>query len=242
MSPPRRGGVLAETRVFLAGRGWRDSLYAVARLAAYKRGRLVVIKAQLAGPPLDAGSDGLVFRQARAEDLDALETLVPCQRADRLRAFSMQGHWLHVARDGDRLVGFRHVSPDLSPRGILAAVVPMRADQVYTHDLFIHPDYRNRNVGRRLAVAQDRHLAALGFNEMLSAVDLDNVASLRMSFRKGSRPVCVVSYRRILLYRRCAVSPTLPPAVQAILDEVGAEEARHAPPESPEPDAGVLPR
>ena len=31
---------------------------------------------------------------------------------------------------GDRIVGFRHVSPDLSPRGVLAAVVPMRPDQV----------------------------------------------------------------------------------------------------------------
>lgn len=238
--PPRRGGVLAETRSFLAGRRWRDSLSALIGLAAYKRGRIVVIEAQLAGPPFDPGSDGLVFRPAGAEDLDALESLAFAHRARRLRAFIGQGHWLHVARDGDRIVGFRHVSPDLSPRGVLAAVVPMRPDQVYTHDLLVHPDYRNRNVGRRLAVAQDRHLAALGFKEMLSAVDLENLASLRMSFRKGSRPVCVVSYRRMLLYRRCAVSPTLPPAVRAILDEVEAEAAQPGPPASP--GAGAPPR
>ena len=224
-------GLLAATRSYLAPRGLSGILRAAIRMTLYGRAHLIVIRSALAGPPFEPGSDGLVFRQATADDLAALETLAPHHRADRLRACVAEaGEWLHVARDGDRIVGFRRVSRGISPRGVLATVLRPTPDQVYTQDLFVHPDYRNRSVGRRISLAQDRQLAAVGFKEMLSSVDADNLASLRMSFRKGSRPVCVVSYFRLLFYRRLVVSRTLPHDVQRLLDEVVADQVRQGPP------------
>jgi GNAT superfamily N-acetyltransferase len=221
------GGVLNEMPRFLARHGLRKTLRAVGRRMVYARTRVVIINSTLAGPPFDPGADGLVFREATADDLAALDTLAPFHQADQLRAFVEEdGERLHIARDGGRIVGFRRVSRNLSQRGILARVLHLTPEQVVTADLFVHPDYRNRNVGRRLALAQDRALAGCGFKEMLSGVDIDNVASLRMSFRKGSRPVCVVSYHRLLFYQRCDVSRSLPPEVQRILDEVVSGESR----------------
>src|SRR5262245_59440334 len=214
---------------FLARHGLRETL----RRMVYRHRGVVIIKATLAGPPFDPGADGLVFREATADDLAALGTLAPFHGADQLRAFVKEdGERLHIARDGGRIVGFRRVSRTLSQRWFLARVLHLTPEQVWTKDLFVHPDYRNRNVGRRLALAQDRALAGCGFKEMLSSVDIDNVASLRMSFRKGSRPVCVVSYHRLLFYQRCDVSRSLPPEVRTILNEVVSGESRRGEPDT----------
>lgn len=193
--------------------GLSAAVRAVWRLHIYGRRRIVILATGLAGPPPDPPPDGITIRAATADDLAALPTL---------RAFVRDGQWLHVARDGDRIVGFRRVARSFPARNMLSAVAPPEPHRVFTQETFVHPDYRRHGLGVRLSVAQDRHLSGVaGAREIVTAVDAHNVASLRMNFRKGARPICFVESFRCLFYHRYTVSRTMPPDVQQLMDEAG---------------------
>ena len=193
--------------------GARATIGAVWRLHVYSRRRIVILSVRLAGPPPDLPPEGITFRPATEDDLAALPML---------QAFVADGQWLHVARDGDRIVGFRRVARGFPPRSGLSHVIPPEPHRLFTQETFVRPDYRGQGLGFRLSTAQDRHLARIaGAREIVTAVDADNVASLRMNFRKGARPICFVDSFRCLLYRRSTVSPTLPIDVQELMCEAG---------------------
>lgn len=182
---------------------------------------MVIVEYLFTGRALEPGSDSITFGRAAAKDLAALPLLAR-RRAARILPLLEQGNcWLHVARDGDRLVGYRFATQGYWGHGVLAKVIRPADDQVYIEDIFVHPDYRGRNIAGRLVVAQNVDLMAFGIRGALGSVSVDNSASLRMR-RGGARPILFLDSRRRLFYHRCTVSPTMPPDIQRILDEVGS--------------------
>ena len=70
----------------------------------------MVIEYIFAGRALEPQSDGITFGRATAKDLAELPSLAR-RRAARIVPLIERGDcWLHVARDGDRLVGYRFAS------------------------------------------------------------------------------------------------------------------------------------
>jgi GNAT superfamily N-acetyltransferase len=201
---------LVRAWAFLRLHGLRATLRAIWRLHVYGRRRFVVLATSIPGFP-GSEANGIVFGPATAADL---------ARLPALRTFVEAGEWVHVARHGDRIVGFRRMARSFPPRGGLSGLVPPDARRLFTLETFVHPAYRQRGLGLRLSAAQDRHLAeATGAREIVTAVDADNLASLRMNFRKGARPVCFVEAVRLLLYSRYRVSARVPRDVEHILDD-----------------------
>ena len=195
--------------------GIRATIRAVWRLYVYSRRRIVILTADLAGPPPDPPPDGITFRRATEDDLAALPTL---------RAFVSEAQWLHVARDGDWIVAFRRVARSFPHGSGLSEIIPPQPNRIFTQETFVRPDYRGQSLGFRLSIAQDRYLAQVaGAREIVTAVDADNVPSLRMNLRKGARPLCFVESFRCLLYHRTTASPTMPPEVQHLMREVTGE-------------------
>lgn len=213
----RAGPLLAAWEAFrrhglqgVAGRVWRRYVHG--------DDRIIVFVVPLDGRPFDPGPDGIAFRPATAEDVAALPSVDP-DAAPRIQALLRRGDcWLHVARDGGRLVGYRFATRGYWGHGVLASIIEVGADQVYADGVFVHPDYRGRRIGNRLIAAQNVDLFSLGIRGFIGAVWADNVASLRL--QRGSRPVFFVESSRRLFRHRCTVSPTMPPEIQRILDAV----------------------
>jgi GNAT superfamily N-acetyltransferase len=214
-------GALSIVRELVRGRGFRFTLRRAWGLYAWGEDRVVIVEHLFTGRALEPGSDSITFGRAAAKDLAELPLLAR-RRAARILPLLEQGNcWLHVARDGDRLVGYRFATQGYWGHGVLAKVIRPAADQVYIEDIFVHPDYRGRNIAGRLVVAQNFDLMAFGIRGALGSVSVDNIASLRMR-RDGARPILFLDSRRRLFYHRCTVSPTMPPDIQRILDEVGS--------------------
>lgn len=196
---------------FLVRRAWRRY--------AWGRDRLVVLVGPLARTAPVA--ERITFGPATAADLDALDSL--SRRATWIRTLLAEGEgWLHVARDGERLVGYRFATRGIPGAGILARAVRLERHQAYVEDILVDPAYRRRDIGHGLVVSQNAHLLDLGFREFVAAVALENVASLRLTMLGGARPVLFVDSRRRLLVRRLTLSPALPAAVQRLADDLAA--------------------
>lgn len=190
--------------------GFQATLHAVWRLHVYGRQRVVILAARLADDALDLAPAGIVFRLAIDDDLAALPAL---------RVYADDGEWVHVARDGDRVVAFRRAARDF-PAGMLAAVIQPAAGRLFTRETFVAADRRHRGLGIRLSVAADRDLVRRAkAREIITAVDASNFPALRMFLRKGARPIAFVDAFRCLRYHRYTVSTAMPPDVQSVVDE-----------------------
>lgn len=219
----RRGCLARDAWTELRRHGFRSLLRRAWRRYVFGQDRVVVLAGAFTARVLvEPGSDGITFGRATEKDLAALSMLAR-GRAARIQNLLGQGDcWLHVARDGGRLVGYRFATRGYWGYGVLAKIIRVRADQVYIEDLFVHPDYRGRNVGLRLVACQNLNLMTLGFREDIAAVSATNVASLRLAFRLGWRPVFYVDSSRWLFYHRSTVSTALPPEIRWMVDEVGS--------------------
>lgn len=187
------------------------------RRRLYSARRFVVIRTPLGGPPVADHIGDVVFRRADSIDLDRLDTLETYGRGSTQRAYVTKGHdTLFVACHGDRIVATRRCSPEI--RDPLAAkVVELGAGQIWGADIFCLPEYRSAGLGSRLVLFADRQLASQRYTEVLAAVEADNIASLRLSLRKGSQFAYYVSYFRLLRYERLRVHEELPRCLQARL-------------------------
>ena len=91
-----------------------------------------------------------------AKDLAELPLLAR-RRAARIVPLIERGDcWLHVARDGDRLVGYRFATRGYWGHGVLARFIRPAPDQVYIEDVFVNPDAWGRGIGKAIFA----HLAA----------------------------------------------------------------------------------
>jgi hypothetical protein len=77
----------------------------------------------------------------------------------------------------------------------------------------------------------------------VSLIRASNIASLRMSFRTGTRPIHYVKFSQFLFRRRYRVSRELPPKAAAVLERITSVPGpRHRPPVAPPPDPLTKPR
>lgn len=208
MRDPRRIGATL-------GKAWR--------LYGWGEDRVVVFEYIFAGAgsAFEPQPDGITLGPATTKDLAELSALDSRGAPRILSIIEQDDGWLHVARDGERLVGYRFATRRYWGYGVRTKVIRPAADQVYIDGIFVHPDYRGRDIAGRLVVAQNHDLIASGIRGALGSVSVDNVASLRHR-RTGSRPILFLDSRRRLFYHRWSVSPTMPPDIQRILDEVGS--------------------
>ena len=212
----RRGGLLLAAWDTLRHRGLRRVVRRVWRRYVYGDDRVIVFVVPITGRAFDPGPDGMTFGPATARDIAALPSLNR-DEGRRIQTLLQQGAcWLHVARDGDRLAGYRFATRGYWGHGVLARIIEVGADHVYMDGVFVHPDYRGRHIGNRLIASQNVDLLALGFRGYVGAVWAENVASLRL--QRGSRPVLFVESSRRLFRHRCTISRTMPPDIQRILD------------------------
>lgn len=220
-------------------RGFRATFDALIRTLRYNRGRWVVTEKILPGPPIElAPDDAIVVRRATDDDLQCLDSLRPHRNPDTLRArVRHDGCILCVARDGDRIVAFRLATPQLTPylRFLgLDRFLRLGEDDLFVQEIFTHPDYRKRGIALRLSLVSEQLFAELGYRRYVTLTRPNNVASLRLAFRRGSRPILYVRHAQFLFYRRFEVSEELPPKVAELFavpqGEEGGEPDRAAPP------------
>jgi GNAT superfamily N-acetyltransferase len=219
----RARDLAAEFRRSTATRGLGFTLQRVWQTYVFSVQRFAIFRNALAGPPPEQDTDGIDFHPFRAQDVHLLNGFEPHRRASELQAHLDDGRWLDLALDGDRPVAYRVVAPVGPRHPPLALVVKLEPGQVWVVDLFCLPDYRAHGIGTRLAIAMDRRLAALGYREVLLANSLENVATIRLSGRKGNQPLFWCSYRRILFFSRCKISTDL--------TKIATAESRGRPPE-----------
>jgi hypothetical protein len=178
----------------------------------------VVVRTALAGPPVPDRVGDIVFRLATPADLDALGQLDRYGRGRVQRSHVEKDRdWLFVARHGDRIVATRRYSRNVPAHGVMSRVVRLQPGQVWSSDAFCLHEYRNQGLNRRFGHYTMRFLAALGYTEQIGSIAATNIASLRSSRRRGSRPLYYVSYVRCLFYTRLRMSTELPAELEARL-------------------------
>lgn len=204
--------------------GVRALLSAGVQRFLFARRNWIVNECRLPGAPPEPDPGGIVYRRATEDDVPSLAALLPHHRPDDLRDWLRDPAWhVHVGSDGGRIVAFRLAGPDPARRLPIARLLPLERElelgerDIFVYETFSHPDYRNRGVGRRMALASDQLLADEGFRRQMTLIRVDNVPSLHMSFRKGTRPILHVSYVRVLFYSRFGVSRELPTEVRRVL-------------------------
>lgn len=173
----------------------------------------VIFRADLAGPPADPGSDGIVFRPYRPEDAHLLAAFEPYRRATELRNRVAEGFWLDLALDGERPVAFRWARITGPKYGPLARLIHLEPGQIWPN-VFCMPEYRGRGIAKRLGLLMNRRLGALGYREEVSAIRLDNAASIRSTLDQGDEPVRIISYFRLLWWARYRISTDLSPVYE----------------------------
>jgi GNAT superfamily N-acetyltransferase len=177
----------------------------------YRSHRFVVVRTELAGAPVPDHIADIVFRPAIPADLDRLGEL---ERSNR-KYVTNEDDVLFVACHGDRIVATRRYSRSLpgasrDGHGLMPRVLALRPGQIWTADAYFSPEYRNRGINYHFGRFTMRCLASIGYTEQIGTIALSNIAALRSSTRRGARPICYVSYTRVLFYERLRVS-THPP-------------------------------
>jgi GNAT superfamily N-acetyltransferase len=189
------------------------------RRYGFGRDGFVILVAPLRAHVGTSLPNGMTVAAATPTDLRALASLA--SDAKRIQAvLDGGGGWLHVARDGDRLIGYRLATREFHGFGILANVMRLEPGQVYIDHIFVHPDYRRQHVGRQLMAVQNADLLRLGIREYVAATRADNVPSLRLTLQGGGRPLLFVDSVRRFFYHRRHVSRTMPRGVRRLIDEV----------------------
>lgn len=195
-----------ESWSYLRSRGVRKTCSRFLEAYVFAMEEWAVLRNDLAGPPLEAVADGVVFRPFAPGDDHFLCAFEPWHLASELRAQLGDGCWLDFAFDGDRPVAYRVVSPTGPRRQPLGTMITLKPAQLWVVNLFCLPEYRARGIGRRLSVAMDRRLSTIGYREILMANRLDNVPTVRLSLTKGNELLFWFSYLRVLFYSRYRVS------------------------------------
>lgn len=208
-STAHRPGSVSRAWTALRDRGVGGALRAV-HGRCVSRSRFHITRCPMAGPPVDDGDGSVAFRLATPADRSGLEALERYGRgAGHLRHVAEDRDWLFLACDGDRIVAtLRYGRVIRDP--LAARLVQLGPTEVWTGDIFCVPEYRNRGIGRHLTRFVWRFLAARGYTHVRGAIDVGNVASLRMCLHAGCEVSCLVSYWRVLCYERLRISSASP--------------------------------
>jgi len=75
------------------------------------------------------------------------------------------------------------------------------------------PRDRCKRIAEHLSLFGERHLASLGYTDLVGTITADNAASLKMHRRKGVRFSHHVSYSRLLFRERLRVTEDVPDLV-----------------------------
>jgi GNAT superfamily N-acetyltransferase len=206
-----------------AGAGMKQAVVAAVRAAVgryvYRTRTFVVVRTELAGPPVPDRLGDIVFRPATPADLDNLHDL---QRSTR-RYVEEHGDVLFVACHGDRIVATRryaHAVPTAARdgHGLIPRILRLEPGQIWTADAFLLPEYRNRGINARFGLYTMRLLASRGYREQIGTMDADNIAALRSSRHRGARVMYYVAYTRVFFHERLRVSTQLPASLAAKLE------------------------
>jgi GNAT superfamily N-acetyltransferase len=192
---------------YLRRRGVKASTRAFVERYVYRAYTGVVVAVDIAGPPAPDRLGDIVFRQATPADLARLDDLDRYGRGTALRAeVAHNGDWLFIACHGDRIVATRRCSRVVPVHSLMSRVVRLEEGQIWGADVFCVPEYRNRGIGRHLALFGERVLATLGYRQLLGAIATTNTAAVRMHEGIGRQPVRYVSYFRLFFYERLRVT------------------------------------
>jgi GNAT superfamily N-acetyltransferase len=192
---------------YLRRRGPRATIRALAERYVFRSYAAVVVATDISGPPITERLGDIVFRLATPDDLASLGELDRRGRGAALQEeIADSGDWLFVACHGQRIVAIRRCSRAVPEHSLISRVVELKAGQVWGADIYCVPEYRNRGIGGHLALFGERYLASLGYRQLFGVIAVGNAASIRMHSRVGKKPVCRVSYLRLLFYERLHIS------------------------------------
>jgi GNAT superfamily N-acetyltransferase len=183
-------------------------LRVLVRRYVYRAQRFVVVRSDLAGPPVPDRVGDVVLRPATPCDLGRLDELEPYGRGARQRRYVEEDKdWLFVACDGERIVATSRTCRALPPasrdgRGLMPRVLQLGPGEVWAGDVFCVPEYRNRGIGGQLELFGDRWLASLGYTTRFGSIEITNTIAARMHSRIGKQPALYVSYSRLLFFER----------------------------------------
>jgi hypothetical protein len=95
----------------------------------------------------------------------------------------------------------------------------LKPTQVWSADVWLLPEYRQRGINQPFASFTMRFLASLEYTEQLAAVTLPNLPSLRSSAPRGAKRLSYISCMRLFFYERLRISTELPRWLRAALKE-----------------------
>lgn len=152
-----------ETLRLLRGRGITSAVRRLGRACLYDRRRILLTRHSLtsiAQHPLKEG--GFQFRLATPVDANTMRSFRLLSSAT-VKAWLSPGHFLMLALYEGRPVAYRCLST-VAPWSV-RDILSLGPDQLFTLDLFTHPDFRRRGITRQLKIAQAREVVARGFRE-----------------------------------------------------------------------------
>jgi GNAT superfamily N-acetyltransferase len=200
-----------QARRSLRDRGLMGAVRAFIRRYVFGSQKFVVVRSDLAGPPVPDHVGGVVFRPATPSDLDRLDEFERYGRGSRQRRYVEEDRdWFFVACDGERIVATSRTcralpSASRDGHGLMPRVLRLGPGEVWAGDVFCLPEYRNGGIGGQLELFGDRWLAALGYTTRFGSIELTNTIAARMHSRVGKQPVLDVSYSRLLFFERLVV-------------------------------------
>ncbi|MFN2433325.1 MAG: N-acetyltransferase family protein [Gemmatimonadota bacterium] len=173
----------------------------------YRRGRLLVVRQELARVRECAPPPGIEIRPLREHEWPAFRALTTQRRWERFRIALESGRTCLVAWRGPEPVGYTWISATISPE-IEMHPLPLPPDGAYLWDLYVLPAERNGGVGSALVSARLAYARARGFRtgwRLISPRNRPSLRTLEKTSGSGTRIVGELSYHKLLSHVRAKV-------------------------------------
>lgn len=121
----------------------------------------------------------------------------PSEIVDRLNV----GQWCFVARHDGKLISASWAAIHMARSDYLNREIQLGQDEVYVYGLFTKPDFRGFSVSPTINVAMMRYFRDTGYRRMICWVLPENNPSLKALQKVGFRPLGIMGYVKIGLWR-----------------------------------------
>jgi len=152
----------------------------------------------------DSADSSLSMRVADEDDIEALVALGPEYYHEKLRARLGDRQQCLLAFLGETIVAVRWAGTGEAHLGDLALALPLREEEMYAYDAFVHPRYRGNGYAKAIRRALDEQWWQKGFRTHISFATLGrkpfgryhpyNVATIRVLRLGPFRKLSVKTY------------------------------------------------
>ncbi len=172
----------------------------------FSRKRGLLFCRSICDSPVPVEMDSLTCCRVESEDeVLQLGAFSGMYSIEEMKEWIRRGKFLFVARFEGVPVAFQCLSPYSRTR-MPYSRFPLSEGQVWVIDTYTLPAYRRRGIASALRQFRNWYLARHGVSEVVNAVGVRNIASLRYGLKIPYRSVQYFHYTRLLWMQRLTVS------------------------------------